>query len=204
MCNPGSFSFSGLEPCTPCAPGTYSATMSAQKCELCPAGTYGARAGLSSAACSGACGSCAVGSTVAITACAAGYFPGAAACVPCPPGTFSVAGAPACSLCPAGTYGASAGLTSATCTGTCSTCGAGSTAPAAAKPLSCIAADSRAVPASLGLMFWPAAHPANPQRVDLVVAPLSQCQQMMTSGACTTAASIVGADGVTRYAIGTA
>ena len=55
MCTPGSFSFSGFEPCTPCYPGTYSSTKNAQKCLLCPHGTFGNRAGLSSSDCSGTC-----------------------------------------------------------------------------------------------------------------------------------------------------
>jgi hypothetical protein len=60
------------------------------------------------------------------------------------------------------------------------------------------------MPASLGLQLWPAAHPANPQRVDLIVAPLAQCQLMTSSAACATAAAIAGTDGVLRYAVGTA
>ena len=67
-----------------------------------------------------------------------------------------------------------------------------------------MAADARAVPASLGLQLWPAAHPSNPQRVDLVVAPLAQCQQMTSNAACAAAATVAGADGVTRYVVGTA
>ena len=77
-------------------------------------------------------------------------------------------------------------------------------ASSSAAPFSCVAADARAVPASLGLQLWPAAHPSNPQRVDLVVAPLATCQQMTSSAACAAAASIAGADGVTRYVVGTA
>ena len=67
-----------------------------------------------------------------------------------------------------------------------------------------VAADARAVPASLGLQLWPAAHPQNPQRADLVVAPLAQCQQMTSAAACAAATSVAGADGVTRYVVGTA
>jgi hypothetical protein len=55
MCTPGSFSYSGFEPCTPCYPGTFSSTRNAQKCSLCPHGTFGNRAGLSSSDCSGTC-----------------------------------------------------------------------------------------------------------------------------------------------------
>ena len=60
------------------------------------------------------------------------------------------------------------------------------------------------MPASLGLQLWPAMHPQNPQRVDLVVAPLATCQQMTSAAACAAAASVAGADGVTRYVVGTA
>ena len=134
--------------------------------------------------------------------CTAGSFPLAAgACAPCSPGTYALAGAAACSLCPAGTFGSHAGLETAACSGPCASCTAGSTSPAA---LSCVAADARAVPASLGLQLWPAAHPSNPQRVDLVVAPLAQCQQMASAAACAAAATVNGADGVTRYVVGTA
>ena len=60
------------------------------------------------------------------------------------------------------------------------------------------------MPAALGLLLWPATHPANPQRADLVVAPLAQCQQMTSAAACAAAATVAGADGVTRYVVGTA
>jgi hypothetical protein len=70
--------------------------------------------------------------------------------------------------------------------------------------LSCVATATRAVPAALGLQVWPAAHPSNLQRVDLIVAPLATCQQLTSSEACTAAASIVNADGVTRFVVGTA
>ena len=60
------------------------------------------------------------------------------------------------------------------------------------------------MPASLGLQLWPAMHPQNPQRVDLVVVPLAQCQQMTSAAACAAAATVAGADGVTRYVVGTA
>ena len=53
-------------------------------------------------------------------------------------------------------------------------------------------------------MLWPAAHPANPQGVDLVVAPLGQCQQLASNAACAAAAFLVGEDGVARYVVGTA
>jgi hypothetical protein len=60
------------------------------------------------------------------------------------------------------------------------------------------------VPAALGLQIWPAANPANARGVDLLVAPLALCQQMTSSAACNAAASVVGADGTTRFVVGTA
>jgi sugar lactone lactonase YvrE len=148
------------------------------------------------------------------TPCAAGTSSavGAAACSPCSPGTYSLAGAAACSLCPAGTFGSSAGLASSACSGACAYCNAGSTAgPASSSssssssaPLTCASSGARAAPASLSLLLWPAAHPANAQQVDLVVAPLAACQQLTSPSACAAAASVTAADGVTRYVIGTA
>jgi hypothetical protein len=142
--------------------------------------------------------------------CAAGAWApqGTTACTACPPGTYSLAGAASCRLCPAGTYGASAGLGTAACSGACANCEAGSTSPLPSinggDSLACVAASTRAAPAALSLQLWPAAHPANPQHADLVVAPLIQCRQMTSAAACDAAASIAGADGVTRYVIGTA
>ena len=62
------------------------------------------------------------------------------------------------------------------------------------------------MPSSFGLQIWPAAHPQNPQHVDLVIAPAAQCAQLSPGGVCTTLAAnqIVGADGVTRFVVGTA
>ena len=95
----------------------------------------------------------------------------------------------------------------AACSGACATCTAGSTRPASASAsssVSCSPADSRAVPTNFGLQIWPAAHPSNPQHVDLVIAPSAQCAQLTSAAACAAAASIVGADGVTRFVVGTA
>lgn len=82
------------------------------------------------------------------------------------------------------------------------TCAATPSSPS----LSCVAHNSRAVPAALGLQLWPAAHPANTQRIDLVVAPLAQCQQVAagTAGTCDTSVSVTGADGVARFVAGVA
>ena len=146
------------------------------------------------------------------TPCAAGSFApqGTTACMPCPPGTYSLVGAASCSLCPAGTFGDHAGLTSNVCSGTCSSCTAGSTSSSALNTaissMTCSTANSRAVPSSYGLQIWPAAHPANPQRVDLVIAPATMCAQMSPGGVCTTLAvnQITGSDGITRFVVGTA
>ena len=73
-----------------------------------------------------------------------------------------------------------------------------------ASPLSCSAGAARAVPSSLGLQIWPAANAANLRGVDLLVAPLALCRQMTSAAACGAAASVVGADGATRYVVGTA
>ena len=72
------------------------------------------------------------------------------------------------------------------------------------RDLSCAASGARAVPSSLGVLVWPAANPSNPQHVDLIIAPLALCQQL--GGTCSTLASntVVGADSVTRYIVGTA
>ena len=135
--------------------------------------------------------------------CNAGYFLSDGGCVPCPPGTYSVAYAAVCQLCPAGTFGSHAGLTSAACSGNCATCSAGSTSRETSS-LICVSTDARAVPSSIGLQLWPAAHPLNPQDVDLIVAPLVQCEQMTSSAACSVASQIAGEDGLMRYVVGTA
>ena len=150
----------------------------------------------------------AAGAAPSCTPCAAGSFsgPGLSACAPCYPGTFSLAGASSCSLCPAGTFGDRAGLTTDACSGACAACVAGSTAAAAASsaPMTCSAGAVRAVPSSLGLQIWPAANAANARGVDLLVAPLALCQQRTSAAACAAANSVVGADGVTRFVVGTA
>lgn len=135
--------------------------------------------------------------------CAAGYFLSVGGCTPCPPGTYSLAFSAVCSLCPEGTYGSRAGLTTSDCSGVCVSCPAGSTVKETTS-LSCISTDTRAVPSTLGLQFWPAAHPLNTQKIDLIVAPLAQCQLLTSSTACATAATIVGIDSVMRYVVGTA
>jgi hypothetical protein len=145
----------------------------------------------------------AAGTAPVCVLCAAGSFLLNAACAPCYPGTFSLAGASSCSLCPAGTFGDRAGLATAACSGVCATCMAGSTTALHA-PLACSAGAARAVPSSLGLQIWPAANAANARSVDLLVAPLALCRQMASEAACAAADTVVGADGVTRFVVGTA
>jgi hypothetical protein len=206
-CAAGSWAPQGTTACTPCPPGTFSLA-GAASCTLCPAGTFGASAGATSALCSGVCALCAAGSTVSVTAaqlCPAGSVPsGAGVCAPCAPGTFATAGAASCSLCPAGTFGGSAGLMNSTCSGVCEACAAGSVFPPLANAISCASSGARAAPASLGLLLWPAAHPANSLHLDLIIAPLIACRQLISEEACASAMSVVGADGMLRYVLGTA
>ena len=70
--------------------------------------------------------------------------------------------------------------------------------------LSCASSNARAIPTTLSLLLWPAAHPSNPQHVDLIIAPLVVCQELTSSAACAAAASIMGLDGVLRSVVGTA
>ncbi len=196
--------------CTACAQGFY---RNGGGCTPCPPGLSTITFGSESL---DACVSCAEGytrtATGGCTICLAGTWGqfGMNYCLLCPPGTYSLAGASTCTPCPAGTYGSSAGLTSSACTGPCASlaaCPLGTAYPPPAAPitgLSCASSGVRAVPSSLGLLLWPAAHPSNPQRVDLVIAPLAMCQQL--GGTCSTLASntVVGADGIMRYIVGTA
>ena len=139
--------------------------------------------------------------------CTKGYFShtGFAPCVPCSPGTFSDGlMSQTCALCPAGRYGSAAGLSSADCSGPCLGCPAGTAFPPPRTSLSCTSSGTRAIPRSLGVLLWPAAHPSNPQHVDLVIAPMDVCQRL--GGSCSTLAlnTAVGADGLARYIVGTA
>ena len=148
----------------------------------------------------------AAGAAPSCTPCAAGSWsgPGMPACTYCPPGTYSLAGASSCSLCPIGTYGDRAGLATASCSGTCASCMVAGSTSALQAHMTCSAGDARAVPSSLSLQIWPAANTANTRGVDLLVAPLALCQQMTSIAACNAAASVVGADSVTRFVVGTA
>ena len=126
---------------------------------------------------------------------------GASACAPCGPGTYSLAGSATCTFCPAGTFGSSAGLATAACSGACAGCAAGSTTSATSS-LSCAASGARTVPSALNFRVWPAAHPANTQRVDLAIAPAAACAAQVGSS-CAGRASIVIGD-TTYFVVGTA
>lgn len=56
------------------------------------------------------------------------------------------------------------------------------------------------------MQIWPAAHPLNPQALDLVLAPAALCAQMTPGGTCTTSPfnQLVGSDGINRFVVGTA
>ena len=87
---PGYFCALGAAP-APCPAGRYSSAVGAIACLPCPAGVFGASAGLSSAACSGACAAppgagCPAGSTAA------------SAAVQCPSGFYCPGGSPAPAL----------------------------------------------------------------------------------------------------------
>jgi len=73
--------------------------------------------------------------------------------------------------------------------------------------MACGPAGSRTVPTSSGLLLWPASHPTNPAKVDLVLADLATCKKV-TKNACpaqkNTAQQIISPDGVRRFMVGTA
>jgi hypothetical protein len=55
----------------------------------------------------------------------------------------------------------------------------------------------------MNMRLWPAAHPANIDAVDKIVAPEDTCKAMLNVNTCVGRTSIVF-DGITRYVIGTA
>jgi len=55
----------------------------------------------------------------------------------------------------------------------------------------------------MNMRLWPAAHPANTDRVDTIVAPEDTCKAMLSLQTCVGRTSVV-IDGMTRYVIGTA
>ena len=184
----------------PCPAGfstVFTSSTSIAACSVCAPGFAGSLTGAGGA------------NLICTAVCAAGsYAPlGTVTCLPCYAGTYSLAGAAVCTLCPAGTFGDRAGLTSSACSGACANCPAGSTRPDAdAYSTTCSAAGTRAVPPDLGLQILPAAHPRNPRRVDLVIAPLAVCADLSPGGECATAPAnaFAGPDGVTRYIVDSA
>ncbi len=112
-CPAGSACPPGSDVPVTCGPGQYSLHTSSQ-CSLCPAGTWGGDAGLTSPACSGLCAPgwmCNPGSTNdTASPCGLGSFctSGTSGPLPCPPGVVGVSphlGTSGCSgRCPAGYY----------------------------------------------------------------------------------------------------
>ncbi len=103
---------------TACPAGYYGATagLTTSTCTgLCPCGTYGATTGLTSSTCTGQCAAGRYGLAASVRtgascdgACTAGYY--------CTAGSCSATQ----NACPPGTYGGTTGLTTAACTGPCS------------------------------------------------------------------------------------
>jgi hypothetical protein len=118
LCQPGTFSVSGSEPCIPAPAGSYVDTTGATEATLCPAGTFSATSG--AIACTPAPHGSYVDSpgAVAATPCAAGSFqdqPGQTSCVLAQPGSYvATTGAAAAILCPAGTFSATLGAIACT------------------------------------------------------------------------------------------
>jgi hypothetical protein len=56
------------------------------------------------------------------------------------------------------------------------------------------------------MRLWPAAHPQNPQNVDLIVAPDVECRARLGVLSCAdvTGLASIAMDGITRYVVGTA
>ncbi len=134
-----------------CAPGSYSDTIGASTCKLCPSGTYNPRTGSSSYS---DCDPCVAGtynslegqtkcvpcpkntynsysesiSEDACLACASGYTSteGASECSPCSPGFYRESDQTSCTPCDAGKYSSSYGATSSD---SCQACPLGSANP---------------------------------------------------------------------------
>ena len=134
-CPAGFFSIDGNEPCTPCAPGTFSASLGSLACTPCLPGTSQPSAG------SSACVDCAPGTyssslaALACTECDAGFHQpstGQLACLPCAPGSYAAdTGSASCTTCDPGGYSFAAAVT-------CTPCEAGRYQPSAGSA-ACIA-----------------------------------------------------------------
>jgi hypothetical protein len=121
-CEPGFFSTTGSEPCTPAPAGSFVDTAGATEATLCPVGTFSAESG-----------------AVACTQAPAGSFvdtEGAIAATLCPVGTFSAeSGAVACTQAPVGSFVDTEGAIAATpCPENTTTEGTGSTSVDACVP----------------------------------------------------------------------
>jgi hypothetical protein len=111
QCSAGTWSSSGIAPCTPCGAGKYSAAVGAASdftCNSCSPGTYSLAAVATSIA---SCLPCAPGFECPDPA---------SAPVPCSLGSWSAGGVTACTDCPAGTFSNTANADSGFA---CSTCG---------------------------------------------------------------------------------
>ena len=134
-CQPGTYSSTGNQPCTPaptgsfvggvgattatpCLPGFFSAQLGSTTCTAASKGSYVASAGASSATlCSPGFFSASVAAIVCDPASAGSFAtgPGATSATLCPAGTFSAAaGSPACTPAPAGSYVSGSGAVAAT------------------------------------------------------------------------------------------
>ncbi len=97
ICDRGSYSLSGRGACT-----------------MCPAGSFGATTGLTTALCSGLCGvgkfsadgsqQCSTCQASPGSYCPAGSTDQASTGIPCDPGSYSAGGAASCYVCPVGRY----------------------------------------------------------------------------------------------------
>lgn len=117
-CEPGSFSATGLAPCTPAPPGTYVDTAGATSATDCSIGHYQPNSG-SSSCLAAAPGSYVpvIGSTAPLQCMAGSYQPDSAGstCLAAPPGSYVDApGAAAATPCTAGRYQGVAGTTMCT------------------------------------------------------------------------------------------
>jgi hypothetical protein len=98
LCSPGSFSATGVEPCNPCAAGTYTTETTetgAQQCTPCSDGTFSPTLGAQQ------CQVCPDGFRVNADNTACEKL--------CSPGSYSATGVEPCTLCPAGSYSAETG-----------------------------------------------------------------------------------------------
>jgi len=196
---------------------TTNSVNSLETCFPCPTGTFGSKPGLTSPNCSGTCGNGTVSSSGQITClCPPGYFNSSSnsyllECSPCPAGTFNFAATTTsqlttCKKCRANFFSPFPGSSS------CIPCADGMISrPGAAictddvnaSSIMCTSSNSRSLPSHFGLRLWPASHPSNSGRVDLIVAPEIFCKAHLGIESCVGRTS-VNIDGVVRYVIGTA